>query len=392
MPSRASFLGLPYEIRDAILELVLYQPRRVPTVPSLAELSRRKITPLRRQLNYSRHIYASVLFDADPLTNPAVPLLLINHQIHDETVQILSRMASRPQDIALDFLCLDNGSIWPTWLSLPTLGPRYRTLYIRVRLCATPDGLTDTEMKRSNPDFVGFDDWPSTCAVDVSLRTFAQGGPLARQDSAGITAEHLVMDFLPTAESNVLPFGLAPELTPWAYLQECIPNYDTFALDAPSDLSLAAGHTMSNYILTQTIYGLVSHLQPRLHAAMLYERFGDFEVRLNGTTRARIDMADMLARFPFVDSDGEPRLASFDPFTWKDVTTEKRRKAGLPVKDSSETITRSNLELTGILKGECMNENPMTRTTNLTITSNASLDGIPSSPGGVPEFIGWLQP
>ncbi|KAI1504644.1 hypothetical protein F5X99DRAFT_21183 [Biscogniauxia marginata] len=388
MTSRPLFLGLPCEIRDAILEFVLCQPRRVPESPSLEELSRRKITPLRRQLNYSRHIYAGVLFDAEPLTNPALPLLLTNRQVYHETVQTLNRMASRPQDIALDFLCLDNGSIWPTWLSLPTLGPRYRTLYIRFRLCATPKELTDTEMKRSNPDFVGFDDWPSTCAIDVSLRTFVQGGPLARHDSAGITAEHLVMDFLPMAESKVLPFGLSTELSPWAYLQDCIPNYNTFVLNAPPDPSLAAGHALSNYILIQTIYGLVSHLQPRLCAAMLYERFGDFEVRLDGATRARIDMADMLARFPFVDSDGEPRLASFDPFTWRSVTIEKRRKAGLPVKDASEAVARSNLALNSIEKGECMNENPVVRTTNLAITSNVGVEVPPSSRAGALELAG----
>ncbi|KAF2704139.1 hypothetical protein K504DRAFT_507161 [Pleomassaria siparia CBS 279.74] len=127
----ATLLGLPRELRDEIIRAVLYSP---PVVPRNVE---RTIT--RRDFGgpFFNRIHR---FDAEQMYRPtALGLLLANHQIAEETSQILSREAPA---FAVDIAIVNECWLWPAWRLIPTktkTNSYIERLDVHLRLCCTPE-------------------------------------------------------------------------------------------------------------------------------------------------------------------------------------------------------------------------------------------------------------
>lgn len=75
--------------------------------------------------------------------NPALPLLLTCHQLHDETHDVVRRWqrTQRPASYTADVMFVDDVGLWTTWLSVPVRTARVDTLYADFRLFGPPRDL-----------------------------------------------------------------------------------------------------------------------------------------------------------------------------------------------------------------------------------------------------------
>lgn len=109
-----AFLQIPREIRQEILRLVICAPTESPKSPSASQDSRHRLSRDR----FKGH----GIWQLHP-QNPALPLLLLNKQIHAEVKKLLRYI---PTDYHADIMYLEDRGMWITW-SIPVLP---RTGYI----------------------------------------------------------------------------------------------------------------------------------------------------------------------------------------------------------------------------------------------------------------------
>ncbi|KAH9904208.1 hypothetical protein F4778DRAFT_734410 [Xylariomycetidae sp. FL2044] len=323
----ANFLGLPREIRDAVLELVPYLPRKAPPEPLGEDLERRlnpPSTPTPRLCRpFARH---DVLFDADPLRNPVLSLLLVNHQLHDETMDMLHRMSREPQYLVLDLLHCES-RLSSTWLVVPTLASRYATFHVQFR---------------ARDERPGENLWEETTLFSTSLShldhvlgLFLKEGLKARHDHGPFIADKLVLDFPPTIQNiprrdnSPLLERIPPESG--RYSDEYI---SPFMLPPAEHTDLDSACASAEFIHHHVLKHVITELKPASLGCILYANIGSIEIRLDGKALELIDLADLLNRFPFrafyhpIDpSSYTQRIV----MAWKEATVEKRRGAGLPV-------------------------------------------------------------
>ena len=123
-----SLLQIPRELRDEIIELVLYSPSQ-PTNVLLYPSNRVRL----HDTNYSVHFCERVRYAKEPEWKipAAQALLLVNHQIATETKEILSRCGV---SYVLDVGIVQGRYLWPTWLAVPILSNRIDELTVNLRV------------------------------------------------------------------------------------------------------------------------------------------------------------------------------------------------------------------------------------------------------------------
>ncbi|KAM7201891.1 hypothetical protein V8F20_004599 [Naviculisporaceae sp. PSN 640] len=130
--TKTAFMTLPTELRQLIIEFVINSPSDPPESPSSSQHGRYLLQKHRWIRSREYGIWQQ------PLSNPALNMMLANRQLHDE-VKLYLQVA--PTKYHVDVMLVKTYGLWPTW-SIPMMPTRQ---YIESVSCAvrlfepTPD-------------------------------------------------------------------------------------------------------------------------------------------------------------------------------------------------------------------------------------------------------------
>jgi len=349
MPASPSLFGIPFEVRAMIIQQVILAPRLSPA-KNLDELAQQQ---RQHQLN-DKSCRNYVSFLSKPATNPAMSLLLTNSQLYDETLDTLQHTfkgtAASPSYTA-DIIYLNNGTLWPTWLSTPVRASHVDTVHIQFRVFHHPEELRPGGVPRYRLFNPGRVMW--SCH-DLLLDFLLSGrhGPCGQP----ITVNRLVLDFLPATDATHDIFPLCPS-TNWEWLsdpkelgewistkeirenvRECFrpPHWMEEALYRDDiGMKVAAGFMGYVWRLLEWIAG-PDHYYLYAKTEALYEHVGVVEIRLDGKPHKTVDLASYLEGSP-PDFGGDTTRADrywgwyHGSAEWRREVKMKRRKLGMPV-------------------------------------------------------------
>ncbi|KAJ5819031.1 hypothetical protein N7474_004622 [Penicillium riverlandense] len=285
-----SFLSLPQEIRESILEEVLRTCHPPPAYPSTS--GRIDFYDIDYQAWRSKaKIYHEQRSSHCP--SNCLPLLLANRQIHDETQSVLNR---KKFTYVLDISVLNDYDVFPTWVSVPFLTNRIYAL-----------------------------------AADVRLF----GIPSSEFEDRDITVEILTLDFQ-SAES-VLPFP-PDSIHYYAWQNQHFASDLIFdESDSPNELEKyrTRPEWPARYFLSEIYNLLAMSYHTASYGKILFERIGTILI-IWFESLTEIDLASRLAALHFTnpqDTFGdvwpEDRLSTF--WKWKKQTLTRREELGFPV-------------------------------------------------------------
>lgn len=292
-----------------------------------------------------------VLFPIKRTTNPALPLLLTNRQIYHETLDTIQRAykapTSPPPSYKADVIYLrENGTLWPTWLSVPFRASHADTLHAQFRIFRSPPGLIIPS--EPPPNFFHHEGvMYSLHHLLASALASGKYGPFGQP----ITVHRLVLDFLPASEAAILP--VAPVVT-WEWVSgpkevsESVSATDIrpdisegFPLDtALLGLCLQSPRMEAAARLMCYVLGMLKWLAKMTtdtweYGKVLFEHVGIIEVRLDGKVYETLDLGICLANVQHWQRNlvGSRRYrvwhGEFVP--WRREVEMRRRKLGLPV-------------------------------------------------------------
>ncbi|KAI2624616.1 hypothetical protein GGS26DRAFT_205327 [Hypomontagnella submonticulosa] len=328
-------LSLPQELRDQIFTLVCIAARKLPD-PSTCRIEHRRTC---EGYGFSRAPTARdrVWFERRAIENPMLSLLLVNHQVHRETQDVLRRI-SDPPNYAIDIMFLNDGTLWPTWLSVPKLQRNLGNVYAQFRVFHTPGHL----QARNADDLYGSEDPgppPIVWLFYHLLSGFLRNGPLALdrdKDDGGFTVQNLILDFLPASEKGILPFASFIQ-----YFKEvddvAAPNPLEIDPGRGGDESLLAAEYLAHFIRALLLRLLNLKPSAMKYGRILYENVGDIEIRINGQFKWRLGIPEMLSKLSFGNGVNNSRMVTPEQrfWHWKQVALARRRKASLPIEYAS---------------------------------------------------------
>lgn len=240
-----------------------------------------------------------MLFEAAPVPNPALPVLLTNRQLGAEMQDVLRRrFADRRPDYAVDVVYLKDGTLWPTWLSVPVPADHVDTLTARFRLFSCPADMVMPLARRLGLFDSGIGGQPTAIWLFYHLLTVSfTRGPLG----SPITARRLVLDFLPAEEEDILPlgggFGYRSRSKKDFYATFLPGNYDA-AAEGPADAGSTAAAMMAAFVKAQLrrLLVMVEKRGDWDYGKPLYENIGEIELRQAGKVLATFDLTSMLVK------------------------------------------------------------------------------------------------
>ncbi|KAI2467489.1 hypothetical protein F4781DRAFT_433378 [Annulohypoxylon bovei var. microspora] len=278
-----------------------------------------------------------VWFEQQSFQNPLLSLLLVNRQVHREAQDALRRMSELP-NYAIDIAFLKNGTLWPTWLSVPKLQQTLGNVYAQFRVFPVPEHL-----QSHVPDDPYCSEKPGPPPIVWSfyhlLAGFLRNGPLALDrdnDSGGFTVQNLVLDFLPTNEKGIIPLA--------SFVQYFKEVDDMAALTDPEkswvfdqDEGLLAAEYLAHFVRALLLRVLNLGISTIKYGKILYENVGDIEIRVDGRLKWHMDIPNMFSVLSFDHGiSTSHRLEQEQMFAhWKELTLAKRLEAGLPTEQSS---------------------------------------------------------
>lgn len=121
-----TFLELPREIRDKVLSLVLSHHEDAPTDVSDAS-GRAEFDDIR----FVRGMMSRVMYIEHPPMRDSTSLLLLNHQLHEETQDAIRLLPTN--SFVLDVIIAHERKLWATWLYAPVLTTRVDRVYTTIR-------------------------------------------------------------------------------------------------------------------------------------------------------------------------------------------------------------------------------------------------------------------
>lgn len=127
-----------------------------------------------------------------------LPTLLVNHQLHIETLEVLSLLPTK-HCYALDLILLNEEHVCPTWLSVPEVTTKVDKLYAAVRTMTTGENRDGFEQGCGGPQQIVW------CFYGI-LERFLRVGPVGlKTKSAPETPDcfgikMLELDFITPAE------------------------------------------------------------------------------------------------------------------------------------------------------------------------------------------------
>lgn len=235
-------MRFPFEIREAILKLVVFTDTTEPPKDAVTLTKELRKEGLQEDAENGRDYeiltagnYSflppieggigslPVFYRTATCKNPALPLLLVSRQVHDETQRVLDDTVDHTSSKA-DVMFIKNVGLWTTWLSAPRSSSHVETMNAQFRSFNAPETLDST--------FFNGHMWSVGCGgpplgvwgfYDL-LVGFLEGiiGPFPRRKEIGgpasygsgrrganlrITVGRLVLDCLSTVEENILPLN-----------------------------------------------------------------------------------------------------------------------------------------------------------------------------------------
>ncbi|RDL37966.1 uncharacterized protein BP5553_05399 [Venustampulla echinocandica] len=313
-----SLLDIPREVRHKILTFVVSTPKPPPSGHSDAgPRIRLPYSPCKgwhRNVQYCPHMNRTKEFST----------LLVNRQLHDETLAAIDLLSRKPTYI-LDIMVVDGRSLWPTWLSVPALSKSVDIVYSTLRIDTTSSDMTMSGFQRGSGGFPLI-----TLSFYGVLERFLRVGPAvnpALQEEELISINILEIDVeTPEERRGIQP---SPES-----LKEFRCGWDT----QPLRSELLVG-----FITTYISILLYMGYHTAEYGSILYERIGTIRVLRDGKLEREWDMAKGLRDIKFDESIGnvtrEERSEYFKK--WKLQAYETRAQLGLPVLPLDEDSTTS---------------------------------------------------
>lgn len=339
-----SLLSLPREIRDSILELVLFAVRPAPDV-SLAEKTRAPFTttstPWGSVPGFKSWSYGpeNVHMEQTSYTSNSAPLLRVNHQLAAETAAALARLSPLPCE--LDVLFFKEAQLWPTWLRVPVLAKQLDQVNATFRIMGNDVRLdSNGEEMRYRSAWRGGDGGPPQIlwAFYYLLEHVLRRGPVARTATA-VDQEISI---------KVLDINFVGD--------NSHPQIDGDASSVGDDCAISCTHgkqvkytchqpvrermLRSAYLCRQMASHFLGLCSMGYHTSeyggFLHARIGAVRFRVNGILWSQKHLGDYLRelerdsdRDTFGHLSAEKRVAAFQQ--WKKATLEKREKRGLEV-------------------------------------------------------------
>ncbi|KAE9377715.1 hypothetical protein N431DRAFT_434861 [Stipitochalara longipes BDJ] len=198
-----TLLTIPRELRDKIFTLIVS-----PYVPELQDISDPSNRATLDDYKYDKYFHGrNVLYIEHPKKIDTASLLLVNRQLHTETLDVI-RVLPTKHSYFLDIIIAEEKNLWPTWLYVPVLTTRVDRVYAQIRSIGFPThkrGLFNG----------GAGGPPSmTWALYNLIERFLKVGPVGRQAERGdkrFSINELIID---VRTPDVGPELISPERTP----------------------------------------------------------------------------------------------------------------------------------------------------------------------------------
>ncbi|KZV82596.1 hypothetical protein EXIGLDRAFT_729501 [Exidia glandulosa HHB12029] len=313
-----TFLTLPTDVRDAIIERVLLA--RNPAPQSVAEASSRRYHR-GQPSNVDGRTYSGLAFVRLSRAR-IVPndrgLLLTNRQLSLETKAAVTHLrASGRLEHLMDVMIVDDDELWPTWLCVPTATRTLDRLLVTFRVFGA--------RRRARP---------SAYRWNASPRVIMHGFFFLIQHllliaPGNVAVQSLVLDFSDGPEGYPADVAAADWLAIHDEYTQEIPNHVDVTPIVPRPRWI--GDMLAEYIATC----LTMRYQAARYGALLYERLGTINFTANGKQVVRHDLGLTIAPLSFTDASETfghvdvrmDRISAF--WIWKTAALQSRRAFGL---------------------------------------------------------------
>ena len=305
-----TLFSLPRELRDKILFEVVTQPAAAPTKPDDPETRTTKHPDGKLSgWNYGQE----VMFHGRWNRTTIIPTLLVNRQLHAETLSAIGRLTSN--DYVLDIMMVDDKQLWPTWLSVPRLATTVDKVSAFFRIFGAAESYNVSA-------FRGGCCGPSAMAwtLFIFLDRFLNYGPAGlwqrKTETSIVTLKELDMNFdfsdpppcgdLESSQDSVSAFRHIERRTKDG--EDCTMHPEALLRFVSSSIGSLLSMTSST-----ASFGTI-----------LYERVGKIRILYNGEIRNEWDLAVLLS-----EVDNFSTRYYFNE--WKIKTYNLRVELGLPV-------------------------------------------------------------
>jgi len=284
-----SLLRLPQELRDLIIEFVVTSRGTAPT-----KIDTLRPTEEHDDLNYvSRISGRGVFYSTQRHRTSPVALLLVNHQIHDETKGTLKRLSSsNGNKYTLDVILLNEALLFPSWTSVPPLHQNVDTLSVTFRIFGFGGSAFN--------DFMDLDGstGPAVWRFYSLLERFLRCGATRSRSPNEDREFHLqILDLNVEMPADIDKSRIAPaDLTP-----DNLPKYRRD--HSPHDMVMHPA-TLAKFIyiwvqgilmLSDPIYASPGTPIPK-YAKLFFDRVGKIRISVDGKRKFEIDVKGMVRR------------------------------------------------------------------------------------------------
>lgn len=288
-----SLLDMPRELRDQILVLALSSPRSPPQDESQSQNRAVFTDDIKyqswfggRDVMYERH--------AIPNRTETMPTLLVNHQLHYETLDAIAMIRGK-HSYELDVMVVNEVCVWPTWLYALEDTDRVDTLHATFRI----QGPAGAGYRRRSgfrggcggPPLIT---WCFYSLIERFLRLGIGNRSSGDQDiDRKISIKNLDLNF---TNPDTSKYTLAPEGCLLGYIPSCQQSLEWHRRNDGIDYVISADMFLA---FIDEMMETLLHMNP----SMLYERIGKIRLFLDGNLCKEIDLAKRLRDVRLLDEN-----------------------------------------------------------------------------------------
>jgi hypothetical protein len=284
MPSN-SFLGLPQELRDFIIEHAITVTTRAPST-----LNKETATEEYDDLDYMSRVGGrGVFYPAKQYHTSPFALLLVNHQLYDETKAMLDRLSlSNGIKYSMDVILSDEEFLYPNWTYIPPLVQNVDSFAVNFRILGIggneKNGFMDEEGS------TGSAVWRLYSVLERFLRCGASK-PRNASDNRRLHLKQLAINVETPADvdkSLIAPEDIGPDHLPM-YRRDHAPHNMVMN---PTTLARLIYIWVEGILrLSDPSYALPTPIAK--YSKMFFENIEDIGISVDGEEKFSIDVADM---------------------------------------------------------------------------------------------------
>jgi hypothetical protein len=284
MPSN-SLLSLPQELRDLIIEYTISTAALAPTT-----LDKETATEQYDDLDYMSRIGGrGVFYPAKKYHTSPFALLLVNHQLHDETKGTLDRLSSSGGNkYSMDIILSDEEFLYPTWTFIPPLVQKIDSFAVNFRIIGV--GGNDTNGFMDAGGSTGSAVWRLYSVLERFLRCGASK-PRDASEDRGLRLKQLAINVeTPTGvdKSIMAPEDIGPDHLPM-YRRDHAPHNMVMN---PTTLARLIYIWVEGILrLSDPSYALPTPIAK--YSKIFFDRIEDIGISVDGKEKFSIDVAEM---------------------------------------------------------------------------------------------------